>query len=107
MAQYTVTADCIYIITIQLYGPESDRSRRIAWMEGPGGKCNACYAASKRAEEANRGSAEVETIARQLRDHAAQITAEVAAKWRAEIAAGKGSEAKRQAAEIVLAELGF
>ncbi|MBK6664481.1 MAG: hypothetical protein IPG47_17590 [Thermoflexaceae bacterium] len=107
MAQYTVEAACGHTASIQLYGPEADRSRRIAWMKGPGGQCNDCYAAYKRTQEAAAAEAEIEQLAATLRAQSAQITPDVAATLRAQSAAGKGTPAKREAVARVLAELGL
>ena len=107
MALYRISAGCGHTIEMQLYGPTSERTRRIDWMESPTGQCNPCYASRKRAEAAIVLTAEVERIAAEIRSHADQINAAVAAKLRSQMAAGQGSDAKRAAMEMVLTEMGL
>lgn len=52
MADYTVIAGCGHTQQLQLYGKQTERRRRLEWMQSPTGKCNPCYAAYKRAQEA-------------------------------------------------------
>ena len=68
MAQYTVTAGCGHTTTLQLYGPSRDREQRIAWMRSPTGKCNSCYAASKRDEADHARELEVQRYAKSTLD---------------------------------------
>lgn len=51
MAKYDVTFGCGHTETVQLYGKESDRKRKIAWLEEHG-ECSACYKARIAAERA-------------------------------------------------------
>ena len=51
MAKYDVKFSCGHVETIQLYGKESDRQRKIAWLEEHG-ECSACYKARIAAERA-------------------------------------------------------
>ena len=80
MAKYTVAAGCGHTVEQQLYGPEKERARRLDWMRSESGKCNACYAAMKREEEAARDEQRIEKLAEQLR--AATVTDEQIATLR-------------------------
>ncbi len=70
MGKYGVNAGCGHSVTVELYGPEAERKRRLAWMASPTGKCNACYAKYKQAEEARqkavRDEEEAAALARTL-----------------------------------------
>ncbi len=70
MAKYGVSAGCGHEVTVELYGPEAERRRRLEWMASPTGKCNACYAQAKRTEEAAqkamRDEEEAASLARTL-----------------------------------------
>lgn len=50
MAKYDVKFSCGHVETIQLYGKEADRQRRIAWL-AEHGECSSCY--KKRIEAAH------------------------------------------------------
>lgn len=51
MAKYQVTMACGHNVEIQLYGKESDRDKKIAWLEKHG-LCTECQKAAKAAEHA-------------------------------------------------------
>lgn len=51
MAKYQVTMACGHTVEIQLYGKESDRDKKIAWLEKHG-LCTECQKAAKAAEHA-------------------------------------------------------
>ena len=101
MAQYTATCGCGHKVDIQLYGPERERARKLAWMRSPKGMCNACYAASKRQDETEAEEARITAIVRQIEAHLDQMTPEVVAANRAEchaaveLGSGKAPEARR------------
>ncbi|GHE51153.1 hypothetical protein GCM10019059_07970 [Camelimonas fluminis] len=50
MAKYTAKFSCGHTETVELYGPEKDRSRKLAWMADK--VCDACYKAAKAVEAA-------------------------------------------------------
>lgn len=58
MAKYTVTFSCGHEATIELFGKDADRKRKIAYLE-ESGICPECYAAAREAEKAE-GCKEVE-----------------------------------------------
>lgn len=58
MARYTVKFSCGHEGTIELFGKDVDRKRKIAYFE-ENGLCPECYAAAKEAEKAE-GCKEVE-----------------------------------------------
>ena len=66
MAKYGVTAGCGHESTVELYGPEKERQRRLEWMRSPTGMCNTCYTEHKRREEAVRKEAELDKEAAAL-----------------------------------------
>lgn len=49
MAKYTLNFSCGHEETIQLFGPNKERSRKIEWFES-NGSCSTCYRAAKEAE---------------------------------------------------------
>lgn len=99
MAKYTGTAGCGHSYEIQLYGATSERTRRLNWMDSAAGMCNACYAASKRAEEAKHAHATIQALAGKIVAQYGGIpSADVVAKARALIAANAGSDKGRQMA---------
>ena len=51
MAKYDVTMSCGHVQTVQLFGKETDRDKKIAWFEKHG-LCTECYKAQKEAERA-------------------------------------------------------
>ena len=59
MAKYQVTHSCGHTVTHQLYGKNSERERKIEWMEGK--LCADCYKAQKDLErkQANERSADL------------------------------------------------
>jgi len=59
MAKYTVHYSCGHPGTVQLVGKESDRERRIEWLEREG-LCPDCYKARKDAEHAAENAAAAE-----------------------------------------------
>lgn len=58
MAKYTVKFSCGHEATIELFGKDVDRKRKIAYLE-ESGICPECYAAAREAEKAE-GCKEVE-----------------------------------------------
>jgi hypothetical protein len=50
MAKYDINYSCGHSARIDLYGPERDRQRKIAWFESDG-HCSDCYRDKKRTEE--------------------------------------------------------
>lgn len=107
MAQYEVTAGCGHTTTVQLYGPHSERERRLAWTRSAGGQCNACYAATRREQEARQREAKVRELADQIKAHRDQLTPGAVGDIRAQIAAGLGDETRRKAMTLALDELGL
>ena len=111
MAQYTVAAGCGHTTSIALFGAMTERERRLAWMRGPDGKCNSCYAAAKRAEEAQQSESLIATYETQLRrtltergmgaDDAVLVLAPQIAD--AELH-GRGGDARIRAARRIVAE---
>ncbi|MGI6117852.1 MAG: hypothetical protein ACOYBC_05625 [Bilifractor sp.] len=57
MAQYDVTFSCGHTATIQLFGKEADRQRKIKWFE-ENGLCPECYRAQKEAEKKEQAEAD-------------------------------------------------
>lgn len=92
MATYVVAAGCGHTSTIELYGPTIERDRRIGWMESESGKCNACYTASKRTEEAAGLTSAIAALA-------AKITAQYSGPPPVEIVAKLRSQAAEHAGE--------
>jgi len=62
MAKYSAKFSCGHTETVELYGPEKDRSRKLAWMAGK--VCSACYKAdqSARAAEAVDAAGELPAL---------------------------------------------
>lgn len=105
MAQYTVTAGCGHTSILQLAGPTVERNRRIAWMESPAGMCNPCYAAHKRAADESVLQREIDVLMAQMRAQPRPTVEQIAAV-RAQIEAGQGSAARREAVRRYLIEIG-
>ena len=107
MAKYTVTAGCGHTSELQLFGPTTERQRRLDWMASESGLCNACYAASKRAEEAARPAKEAQALAdRIVRQYSGPPPADVVAQLREQIASGAGTAEKRELMAAALDILG-
>ena len=54
MGKYDVTYSCGHTGTVDLFGKNTERERKIAWMEREC-LCPDCYKAAKRKEEKERG----------------------------------------------------
>lgn len=55
MAKYNVDYSCGHSATLQLYGPEKDRTRKIDWLERSG-LCKECFDAKREADFAARNA---------------------------------------------------
>lgn len=53
MAKYTVNHKCGHQVTVELYGAQADRAKRISWMEAD--PCKECLAAAALSEAAELG----------------------------------------------------
>jgi hypothetical protein len=108
MAKYEIHCGCGHTSEIQLGGPMAERSRRITWMESPTGKCNPCYAASKRADEAHLRTGEAAKLAATIKahpDHSETALAGLEARAREAIAAGFLAGSPATKAHLTLAAI--
>lgn len=108
MAQYTVKAGCGHTSTVHLYGKTTERERRLAWMRSADGMCNACYGAMRYRQEVERREIATNTLREQVVAQFGSldaVPAEVVAKLRADLAAGKGTDEQRARVAAVLDEI--
>lgn len=62
MAKYTVTHSCGHTEEVQLFGKETERSRKLDYFRQYG-QCSACYKAEKAAKEAAQAEANAAVVA--------------------------------------------
>lgn len=106
MAQHTVTAGCGHTVAIQLYGPATDRQRRLDWMRSPSGMCHACYSAHKRMEEQARTESDTldyvqRALAQYRRMHPEERIVAIS-RLTDQIAQGLGTPQRRAQAQVIL-----